>query len=671
MPRTLFVTTALPYANGPLHIGHIMEYIQADIWVRFQRMQGHTVHFMGADDAHGAPIMLAAEKAGKTPEAFIAEIQRGRRQYLDGFHISFDNWHSTHSPENAELSQDIYRRLKAAGLVYARPIEQFYDPVKGMFLADRYIKGECPVCGAQDQYGDACENCSSVYPATALKNPYSILSGARPVLKSSEHHFFKLSDPDCKRFLKAWLDSPGRLQPEVINKANEWLEGTGDKALSDWDISRDPPYFGIRIPDIAEEKYLYVWLDAPIGYLASFKNYCAKKGMDFAAFLQDPRTEQIHFIGKDIIYFHTLFWPAMLEFAGAPYKVPDHVYVHGFIGLGGKKMGKRTGTAISPLAYLELGMNAEWLRYYIAAKLNSSVEDIDFDPDDFLLRVNSDLVGKYVNIASRCAVFLNRKFASRLAAPSHRLPEQFQSKAAEIAALYDQREFGKALREVMALADLANQYVDEEKPWELSKRAGSEARLQQVCSIGIELFRLLTLYLKPVLPKLAADAERFLGVAPLEWRHAAQALPTGHAVGEYRHLIERVQEKQLDRLFEVPGNPQDAKPMTPEITLDDFAKLDLRVAKITRAEAVEGADKLLRLELDLGGATRTVFAGIKSAYRPEELEGKLAVVVANLAPRKMKFGVSEGMVLAASGEAGPGIFLVSPDSGAQPGMRVK
>ena len=397
--RKLFVTTALPYANGPFHIGHIMEYIQADIWVRFQRMQGHEVHFVGADDAHGAPIMLAAEKAGKSPEAFIEEISRGRKPYLQGFHITFDNWHSTHSAENTELSQDIYRKLKAAGLVYIKPIEQFYDPVKGMFLADRYIKGECPNCGAKDQYGDACENCSSVYSATALKNPYSTLSGAKPVLKSSEHHFFKLSDPKCKAFIQQWLEAPGRLQSQVVNKAKEWLEGTGDKALTDWDISRDPPYFGIRIPDIAEEKYLYVWLDAPIGYLASLKNYCAKKKLDFNALLADPKTEQIHFIGKDIIYFHTLFWPAMLKFAG--YKMPDHVCVHGFITVSGDKMSKSRGTGISPLRYLDLGMNPEWLRYYIAAKLNANVEDLDFNPDDFLARVNSDLVGKYVNIASR------------------------------------------------------------------------------------------------------------------------------------------------------------------------------------------------------------------------------------------------------------------------------
>src|SRR3989454_512263 len=582
--RRLFVTTALPYANAPFHIGHMMEYIQADIWVRFQRMQGHEVHFMGADDAHGAPIMLAAESAGKSPELFVAEIARGRGRYLEGFHIGFDNWHSTHSAENTELSQDIYRRLKAAGLVYTKPVEQFYDPVKGIFLADRYIKGECPNCGAKDQYGDACENCGTVYTATELKNPHSTLSGAAPVLKSSEHHFFRLSDPKCRAFLKQWLEAPGRLQPQVVNKAKEWLEGTGERALADWDISRDPPYFGIRIPDIKEEKYLYVWLDAPVGYLASFKNYCAKKGLDFEKLLQDPKTEQIHFIGKDIIYFHTLFWPAMLKYAGKPYKVPDHVYVHGFITVSGDKMSKSRGTGISPLRYLEIGMNPEWLRYYIAAKLNANVEDLDFNPDDFMARVNSEQVG----------------------------------------------------------------------------------------SVAINLFRLLTIYLKPVLPQTAAEAERFLNVAPLQWSDAGTLLPARHRISEYRHLLNRVDEKQLDQLFDVASVPQVAKEqaVSDTISIDDFNKLDLRVAKIARAEALEGADKLLKLTLDMGDGTRTVIAGIKSAYAPEKLEGRLTVVVANLAPRKMKFGVSEGMVLAASGE-GPEIFLVSPDAGAQPGMRVK
>jgi methionyl-tRNA synthetase len=690
--RQLFVTTALPYANGSFHIGHIMEYIQADIWVRFQRMQGHVVHFVGADDAHGAPIMLKAQAEGITPRELVARIGAERPRYLQGFHISFDNWHSTDSPENVELSQDIYRRLKAAGLVYTQAVEQFYDPVKGMFLADRYIKGECPNCGAKDQYGDACENCSTVYSATELKNPYSTLSGAAPVLKTSEHYFFRLSDPQCRQFLLDWLQRPGRLQPQVVNKAKEWLEGTGDKALSDWDISRDPPYFGIRIPDIADEKYLYVWLDAPVGYLASLKNFFAGKGLDFEKFLQDPATEQVHFIGKDIIYFHTLFWPAMLKFAGPPYKVPDHVYVHGFITVSGDKMSKSRGTGISPLRYLELGMNPEWLRYYIAAKLNANVEDLDFNPDDFMARVNSDLVGKYVNIASRCAVFLNRKFGGQVEDAAHEpLLKSFQAKAGAIASLYDERELGKALREVMALADEANQFIDERKPWELSKQAGSESDLKRVCSLAINLFRVLTIYLKPVLPGLAANAEKFLNVGALEWADAQRALSANHRISEYRHLMTRVDEKQLDQLFDVASVPQPAAPQRhaekqqhaakeqsvsesssqdPTVSIDDFNKLDLRVARIVRAEAVEGADKLLKLTLDIGTGTRTVFAGIKSAYAPGALEGRLAVLVANLAPRKMKFGLSEGMVLAASGE-GPGIFLVAPDSGAQPGMRVK
>ena len=664
--RKLFVTTALPYANGPFHIGHIMEYIQADIWVRFQRMQGHEVHFMGADDSHGAPIMLAAEKAGKTPEQFIAEIEKSRGPYLAGFHISHDNWHTTHSKENSDLSQDIYRRLKAAGLVYTKPIEQFFDPVKGMFLADRYIKGECPNCGAKDQYGDACENCSTAYAATELRNPYSALSGARPVLKSSQHHFFKLSDPKCKAFIRDWLETPGRLQPQVVNKAKEWLEGSGDKALADWDISRDPPYFGIRIPDIGEEKYLYVWLDAPIGYLASLKNYCAKRKLDFERLLAE--CEQIHFIGKDIIYFHTLFWPAMLEFAGAPYKVPDHVYVHGFITVSGDKMSKSRGTGIDPLRYLKLGMNPEWLRYYIAAKLNANVEDIDFNADDFATRVNSDLVGKYINIASRCAIFLTRKFKGEIKlAPGDALLPKFQEASGEIGKAYEAREFGRALREVMALADHANQFVDQQKPWELSKDPAHDQRLQHVCSVAINLFRLLTIYLKPVLPALTAQAEAFLRIAPLTWADSETLLESGHTIQPYKHLMTRVEEGQLDKLFEQGAE----QPVTEQITIDDFSKLDLRVARIVRAEQVDGADKLVKLTLDVGSGTRTVFAGIKSDYTPDKLEGRLAVLVANLAPRKMKFGLSEGMVLAASGDDGPGIFLVSPDAGARPGMRVK
>jgi methionyl-tRNA synthetase len=700
MPRRLFVTTALPYANGSFHIGHIMEYIQADTWVRFQRMQGHEVHFVCADDAHGAPIMLKAEAEGVTPQALVARIAAERPRYLEGFHISFDNWHSTDSPENVELSQDIYRRLDAEGLVYTRSVEQFYDPVKGMFLADRYIKGECPNCGAPDQYGDACENCSAVYAPTDLRNPYSTLSGARPVLKSSEHFFFRLSDPKCVGFLKEWTQG-GRLQPQVANKAREWLEGEGDKALADWDISRDAPYFGIPIPD-APGKYFYVWLDAPIGYLASLKNYfdsgkAKAKGeaRSFTEFLAAHDTEQLHFIGKDIIYFHTLFWPAMLKFAGRPYRVPDNVYVHGFITVSGEKMSKSRGTGISPLRYLEVGLDPEWLRYYIAAKLNANVEDVDFNPDDFVARVNADLVGKYVNIAARTAGFVTKRFDGLLGSPdfSNDIESEYSSASVEIAQHYEAREFGKAVRKVMQLADLANQYIDAKKPWELAKSPERSDELHSACSTALALFRDLTLYLKPVLPSLAADAEALLNIAPLRWGDAWQHLPTGHKINPYRHLMTRVDPKQVQALFETEAaSPAPAAPapqkhaehqervaaksaapapeQAPTISIEDFAKIDLRVARIVSAAPVEGADKLLKLTLDLGGASRTVFAGIKSAYDPAQLVGRHAVVVANLAARKMRFGTSEGMILAASGD-GPGIFLVSPDSGAEPGMRVK
>ena len=690
MTRKLFVTTALPYANGSFHIGHIMEYIQADIWVRFQRMQGNEVHFVCADDAHGAPIMLKAEAEGITPEQLVTRIGSERKKYLDGFHIAFDNWHSTHSPENTEMSQDIYRKLKAAGLIYSKPIEQFYDPVKNMFLADRYIKGECPKCGAKDQYGDACEVCGSVYAPTDLKNPYSTLSGATPVMKTSVHYFFKLSDQKCVDFIKQWLDKPGRLQPQVANKAKEWLEGKAEKALGDWDISRDAPYFGIPIPD-APGKYFYVWLDAPVGYLASFKNYCAKKGMDFEKFLADPKSEQIHFIGKDIIYFHTLFWPAMLHFAGKPYKDPDQINVHGFITVSGEKMSKSRGTGISPLRYLDVGMNPEWLRYYIAAKLNASVEDIDFNPDDFMARVNSDLVGKYINIASRCAGFLKKFDCKLTAGPAHASVTNLQKHAGQIQTAYNDREFGHALRTIMSLADQVNQFVNDAKPWEIAKDPGQKQALHQICSQAINAFRLLTLYLKPVMPELARNVEGFLNINSLQWSDASTLLADGHRINEYKHLMTRVEEKQLGALFEIEketpkvtaSTPHPATPaksgVTPPpaaagdgvITIDDFTKVDLRIAKISHAEHVEGADKLLKLTLDVGElGTRQVFAGIKSAYDPAALVGKLTVVVANLAPRKMKFGMSEGMVLAASGEA-PGIFLLSPDAGAGPGMRVK
>jgi methionyl-tRNA synthetase len=689
--RHLFVTTALPYANGPFHIGHIMEYIQADIWVRFQRMQGHTVHFIGADDAHGAPIMLAAEKAGKTPEAFIDEIAKGRKRYLDGFHIEHDNWHSTHSKENTELSQDLYRRLKAKGLIYTKPIEQFYDPVKGMFLADRYIKGECPSCGAKDQYGDACENCSSVYSPTKLKNPYSVLSGATPVMKSSEHHFFRLSDPKCKEFLRGWINRPGRLQLQVANKAREWLEGKDDKTLADWDISRDPPYFGIRIPEIREEKYLYVWLDAPVGYFASLKQYCERKGLDFAAMVKPGSgTEMIHFIGKDIIYFHTLFWPAMLEFSGA-YKTPDQINVHGFIGVSGEKMSKSRGTGIDPLRYLELGMNPEWLRYYIAAKLNANVEDLDFNPDDFIARVNSDLIGKYVNIASRAAGFVTRLFDGKLYKfQGDKITPQASSTIALgseglIAEAYAGREFGKVVREVMRLADIANQRFDQRKPWELAQGAAQEReQLHQTCTDALDAFFVMTVYLAPVIPALASRVARELFALDRDLKFEDRNFRP-ERIRPYKHLMTRVEAKQLDALFEVgketpmastpPSQPSPTRGEgevggAPQITIDDFNKLDLRIARIVAADSVEGADRLLKLTLDAGTGTMTVFAGIKSAYDPERLTGRLTVVVANLAPRKMKFGISEGMVLAASGD-GPGIYLLSPDSGAQPGMRVK
>ena len=679
-PKKLFVTTALPYANGAFHIGHIMEYIQADIWVRFMRMRGNEVHFVGADDAHGAPIMIAAEKAGVTPQAFVAGIAAGRKQYLDGFHIAFDNWHSTDGEENHALSRDIYTRLRDdAKLITTKTIEQFYDPVKSMFLPDRYIKGDCPKCGAKDQYGDACEVCSAVYAPTDLNNPYSTLTGATPVMKSSEHYFFRLSDPKCVEFLRAWALDPHRLQPEVANKAREWLEG--DTGLGDWDISRDAPYFGIEIPD-APGKYFYVWLDAPIGYLASLKNYFNKTGRDYDAFMADPETEQYHFIGKDITYFHTLFWPAMLHFAGL--KVPNNIYVHGFITVSGEKMSKSRGTGISPLRYLDLGMNPEWLRYYIAAKLNAKVEDVDFNPDDFVARVNSDLVGKYINIASRAAGFITKKFDGKVATGWANEQDPFLSslRAAgiELATLYEAREFGKALRAVMDQADAVNAYVDANKPWELAKDAANNAKLQEVCSRLLEAFRILTIYLKPVLPTLAAQVETLLNIAPLGWEDISHPLPDQHRVNPYSHLMTRVDPAMLEALFDAPEEtPTETaashiEAIAPEIKIDDFAKIDLRVAKIVHCETIDGSDKMLRLTLDVGeGRTRNVFSGIKSAYKPEDLIGKLTVVVANLAPRKMKFGVSEGMVLAASAmdeKADPGLYILEPWPGAQPGMRI-
>ena len=695
MTRKLFVTTALPYANAPFHLGHIMEYIQADVWVRHQRMSGNEVHFVGADDAHGAPIMIAAEKAGITPQEFVAQIAAGRKQYLDGFHIQFDNWHSTDGPENHALSQDIYRKLKAAGFITSKTIEQFYDPVKNMFLPDRYIKGECPKCGAKDQYGDSCEVCSAVYAPTEVVNPYSVLTGATPVMKSSEHFFFKLSDQQCVDFLRGWALQDNRLQSEVANKCKEWLEGEG--GLGDWDISRDAPYFGIEIPD-QPGKYFYVWLDAPVGYLASLKNYFGKTGRDFDAFMADPTTEQVHFIGKDITYFHTLFWPAMLKFSG--YKTPDNVYAHGFVTVSGEKMSKSRGTGISPLRYLEIGMNPEWLRYYFAAKLNAKVEDLDLNPDDFVARINSDLIGKYINIASRAAGFITKRFHGVVTSDWANTDDAFLNNlyqaAPEIKALYEAREYGKALRAAMEQADLVNAYVDANKPWELAKKPENDAKLQEVCSRLLEAFRILTIFLKPVLPQLAAQVEAQLNIAPLQWADVSIPLPHQHTIHPYAHLMQRVDPKIFDQLFDAPTAPiaapaapttaaavgtdavetaSNIEPLAEEIKIDDFAKVDLRIAKIVHCEHVEGSDKLLRLTLDVGeGRTRNVFSGIKSAYQPEQLIGKFTVMVANLAPRKMKFGMSEGMVLAASAadeKANPGLYILEAWPGAQPGMRVR
>ena len=698
--RRLFVTTALPYANGNFHIGHMMEYIQADIWVRYQRMQGHAVNFVCADDTHGAPIMIAAEKASLTPQQFVANIAAGRQQYLDGFHIAFDNWHSTDAPENHALAQQIYRDLRdlsadqGGTLIERKTIEQFFDPEKNMFLPDRFIKGECPKCGAKDQYGDNCESCGAVYAPTDLKNPFSALSGATPVLKHAEHFFFKLSDPRCVEFLQDWTQNGQHLQPEVANKVKEWFsvrtnpDGSTSEGLGDWDISRDAPYFGIEIPD-APGKYFYVWLDAPIGYLASLKNWFDKGGpkaqhgetRSFDAYMAAEDTEQYHFIGKDIVTFHTLFWPAILKFSGR--KVPNKVFVHGFLTVNnGEKMSKSRGTGLNPLKYLELGMNPEWLRYYLAAKLNGRNEDIDFNAEDFMARVNSDLVGKYINIASRAAGFMAKRFGGKLgtvSADGEALLAQLHAGLPAIEALLDNRDCAKALRDTMALADRVNEYVDANKPWELAKLDGQDARLQDVCSTCIEAFRLLSLALKPVLPALAAQVEAFLNIAPLQFAQRDQRMGAGHTIGNYQHLMQRVDPKMLEALFEPP--PEVVQAVVPggetiaeTISIDDFAKIDLRIALIVNCEAVEGSTKLLRLTLDVGeGRMRNVFSGIASMYQPADLVGKLTVMVANLAPRKMKFGISEGMVLAASHadeKAQPGIHVLHPWPGATPGMRI-
>ncbi len=699
--RKILVTSALPYANGSIHLGHLVEYIQTDIWVRFQKMQGHEVHYVCADDTHGTPIMLRAEKEGITPEALIARVQKEHERDFAGFHVEFDHYYTTHSPETRQHAEGIYTKLKTARLITSRAVEQFYDPVKQMFLPDRFIKGECPKCGARDQYGDNCEACGAAYAPTDLKNPYSAVSGAIPVKKASEHFFFKLSDSRCVDFLREWTTS-GTLQPEAANKMREWLGEAGENKLSDWDISRDAPYFGFEIPD-APGKYFYVWLDAPVGYMGSFRKLCDDKGIDFDEFWQkDSTAELYHFIGKDILYFHALFWPAMLRNAG--YRTPTNIYAHGFLTVNGEKMSKSRGTFITAESYLQQGLNPEWLRYYYAAKLNSTMEDIDLNLEDFAARVNSDLVGKFVNIAARCAGFIEKRFDSKLAAinlndePIQKAFQytfenvQNQGRNSEwIGEEYNSREYGKAVRWIMAVTNIANQYVDQEKPWELAKDPSQLERLHYVCSVGINLFRYLAILLVPILPATADRARHFLNeLDPYTWKNAETLLPEGHKINSYDHLMTRVDPKQITALVE--ASTESLKPTTPQphsqqrhaqhqenvvetttqpatISIDDFSKIDLRVARIVNAEQVEGADKLLKLTLDIGTEQRTVFAGIKSAYDPEKLKGRLTVMVANLAPRKMKFGLSEGMVLAA-GDGG-GLYLLGPDEGAQPGMRIK
>lgn len=677
MQRKILVTSALPYANGSIHLGHMVEYIQTDIWVRFQKMRGHEVHYVCADDAHGTPIMLRAQNQGISAEQLISEVSKEHQADFADFAIGFDNYHSTHSDENRELASRIYLANRDAGHIEARTISQAYDPEKEMFLPDRFIRGECPKCGAADQYGDNCEVCGATYEPTELKNPVSAVSGATPITKESEHYFFKLGD--FEKTLREWTHSD-HLQPEVTRKLGEWF----DSGLQDWDISRDAPYFGFEIPD-TENKFFYVWMDAPIGYLASFKNYCEREGVDFDRFMQPGSdTEMVHFIGKDIIYFHALFWPAMLE--GAGFRQPDNIYAHGFLTVDGKKMSKSRGTFIKARTYLD-HLNPEYLRYYFAAKLGSGIDDIDLSLEDFQTRINADLVGKVVNIASRCAGFLTKRFDGQLAGELSEpgLFRDFANQAEAIAKRYEAREFGQAMREIMALADRANFYIDEMKPWVLAKEEGKEDEVQAICSMGINLFRVLVAYLKPVLPRTAEQAEAFLSIDPLQWSDVATPL-VGHTINKFKPLMTRIEQDKLDAILaasresmaseqkadakETGKKSSEIEPIADEIQFDDFAKIDLRVAKIVNAEHVEGADKLLKLTLDIGLAEKQVFAGIKSAYAPEDLIGKLTVMVANLAPRKMRFGLSEGMVLAA-GPGGKDLFILNPDTGAQPGMRVK
>ncbi|WP_024298541.1 methionine--tRNA ligase [Methylomicrobium lacus] len=670
--RKILVTSALPYANGPIHLGHLVEYIQTDIWVRFQKQRSQQCYYVCADDTHGTPIMLRADKEGITPEDLIAKVGKEHLADFTEFGVAFDHYHSTHSEENRTLSAQIYERLRDAGHISSRTITQAYDPVKNMFLPDRFIKGDCPKCGAKDQYGDNCEACGATYSPTELKNAVSAISGAKPIEKDSVHYFFNLTD--FEGMLGDWINDGDHLQPEVRNKMAEWIEG----GLQQWDISRDAPYFGFEIPD-APGKYFYVWLDAPIGYMASFKYLCDNRGLNFDEFwAKDSDAELYHFIGKDIIYFHALFWPAMLH--GAELRTPSAIFAHGFLTVNGEKMSKSRGTFITARTYLD-HLNPEYLRYYFAAKLSAGVDDIDLNFDDFTQRVNSDLVGKVVNIASRCSGFIAKRFDGKLAAQCSEpgLWQDFIDANETIASHYETREFGKAMREIMALADKANQYIDEKKPWLIAKEEGKDAELHAVCSMGVNLFRLLAAYLRPVLPALAANAEEFLNIGPQSWPNLAGPL-LDHTINAFKPLMTRVEadkiaaivEASKENLEKTPSQPKakTSEPIAATIDYDDFAKVDLRIAKIVKAQHVDGAEKLLQLTVDIGDETRNIFAGIKSAYAPEDLEGKLTVVVANLAPRKMRFGVSEGMVLAA-GPGGKDLWVLNPDAGAEAGMRVK
>lgn len=691
--RKILVTSALPYANGSIHLGHMVEHIQTDIWVRFQKLRGHECWYCCADDTHGTPVMLAAQKQGIKPEDMIARVREEHLADFTGFHIGYDNYYSTHSPENKQLSEQIYLALKANGKIESRTIEQLFDPEKQMFLPDRFVKGECPKCHAKDQYGDNCESCGTTYSPTELINPYSAVSGAAPELRESEHFFFKLGD--CADYLKEWTAgstqlSDGRIQPhlqaEALNKMKEWLhpDENGEGGLSDWDISRDAPYFGFEIPG-ASGKYFYVWLDAPVGYMASFKNLCDRTGLNYDEYFQaGSQTEMYHFIGKDILYFHALFWPAMLKFSG--HRAPTGVFAHGFLTVDGQKMSKSRGTFITAKSYLDGGLNPEWMRYYIAAKLNSKIEDIDLNLNDFIARVNSDLVGKYVNIAARASGFIAKRFEGRLKDVSGSpLLQKLAAERDSIAADFEHREYAKALRDIMALADAVNEYVDANKPWELAKQEGQDAHLHEVCSELINAFKILSIYLAPVLPKVAERAAAFLNLDGLRWADAATVLPAGHAINKYEHLMQRVEQKQVDDLIEAnkqsiqsapaetaPADVGNYTPVAEQASFDDFMKIDMRVAKVLSCEAVEGSTKLLKFDLDFGFEKRIIFSGIAASYpNPAELNGRMVIAVANFAPRKMaKFGVSEGMILSAELPDGSSRIL-SPDAGAQPGDKVR